>query len=277
MAATALVVLASCSEGQYWTEPDNLGEVVVFAKPAVQVSVDPSETAPTSYTVTVNRSNSNGELTVPVTLTTADSDVLSGPSSVTFANGSYSADYVISIGTITPGVTYSASLAVTQPSDDTLLDPDSQNLKFSFSITQELVWTKVGTTVVTSVDWAYGDSGEVVIEEGSWPVEGERLFRLLDVYYAIEPDYAVEGTELRFFTDNDGNALRMAEDWSNIGEYSTGYGYWWFGCPAKYGCSFYNDGNNYVMYGVLGYGEDASDVTAYDYETLTFEWNCPAK
>lgn len=277
MAAGAVLLLASCSEGQYWNEPADMGQVVAFTKPAASVSVASDATAPDSYTVTVSRSDNQGDLTVPVTLTTGYPDVLSGPESVTFANGSYTAEYPIRINGMMPGVNYSAKLAVTQPDEKALIHPNSQNLSFTFSISQALVWTKVGTTVVTSLSWAEGASGEVVIEEGNWPVAGERLFRMLDVYYAIEPDYAAKGTELRFFTDNAGNALRMGEDWSNIGEAYSSSDDFYFGCPAAYGCSFYNEGNVYVMDGVIGYGPSAADITPGWYETLYFQWDCPAK
>lgn len=148
LAAAAVFSLASCSEGQYWTEPADKGEVVAFTKPAVQLSVQPTETAPESYTVTVSRSINQGELVVPVTLTTDYPEVLSGAESVTFANGSFTADYVINIAGIEPGVTYNAVLSLTQPDEDALTHPDSQNLTFRFSINQVLTWSVVTENAV---------------------------------------------------------------------------------------------------------------------------------
>lgn len=45
LAATAILTLGSCSEGQYWTEPADKGAVVAFAKPALSMSVPAKETA----------------------------------------------------------------------------------------------------------------------------------------------------------------------------------------------------------------------------------------
>lgn len=141
LAAVAVLGLVSCSEGQYWNEPADKGDIVAFAKPAATISLQPSESAPESYTVTVSRSDNRGELQVPVTLTTKYPDVLSGPESVTFANGSFTADYVISIGDVEPGVAYSATLAVQQPQEGALTHPDSKNLTFTLNLTQVLSWS----------------------------------------------------------------------------------------------------------------------------------------
>lgn len=145
LAAGTVLLMASCSEGQYWTEPADMGQVVAFTKPAASISLQPTETAPSSYTVTLSRSINQGDLNVPVTLAVDESyaDVLTGPTSVSFADGSYTADYTINIGTIEPGNTYKAVLSVTQPDANALVHPDSQNLSFSFSISQVLSWSRV--------------------------------------------------------------------------------------------------------------------------------------
>lgn len=145
LAAGALVAFASCSEGQYWNEPADKGQVVAFTKPAGSITLQPTETAPSSYTVTLSRSINAGDLNVPVTLAvdSAYIDVLTGPASVTFANGSYTADYTISIGDIEPGNTYKAVLSVAQPDSTALIHPNSQNLTFTFNISQVLSWSRV--------------------------------------------------------------------------------------------------------------------------------------
>lgn len=276
LASLATLALGSCSEGKYWNEPDNYGSEVAFTKPAVEIKVGSGEEAPSSYVVTLNRTNSDAAQTVDVNFTTSDPDVLSGEPTVTFEAGKNTADYVINIGSLVPGLTYTATISVENP-EDSFVHVDSQNLSFSFSISSELTWTSAGTAQVTSLSWVDGETGTVAVEEGNWPVAGQRLFRLIDVYHVLEPDYAEAGTELRFLTDDAGNALEMFQAWTYIGETYDGE-YCMFGCPAQYGCSFTNSGNDYIMDGVIGTAASLTgSVTPGWYETLEFVWNCPAK
>ncbi|MDE5872119.1 MAG: hypothetical protein K2H22_09280, partial [Muribaculaceae bacterium] len=249
-AAVAVLSLASCSEGQYWTEPADKGQVIAFVKPAATISVGATATAPESYTVTLYRSQTAGDLEVPVTFSN-DTTIFTAPSSVTFKNGENSAEYTFSIGSLIPGMTYTTKLGVKVP-EGTITHPDSRNLSFTFTISQALTWTAAGEAGVISTGWVGNEEPvNVKVEEGNWPVAGERLFRLVDVYYTLEPEYAEPGTELRFYTDDAGNALRMASAWSYMGEMNDGE-YCFFGCPAQYGCQFISDGNEYLMQGVVG-------------------------
>lgn len=279
MAAAAVLVLCSCSEGKYWTEPADKGDVVAFAKPAATVSVSPTGQAPSSYTVTLYRSQTASEQTVNVEFTPSESaaDVLSGASSVTFKAGENTADYVISIGSLIPGMNYSAKLSVTNP-ENALTHVNSQNLSFTFSISQALSWTAAGEAAVQSSNWVGNETPmNVKVEEGNWPIAGQRLFRLIDVYYVLEPEYAEQGTELRFFTDDDGNALELFQAWTYMGEmYDDEYCF--FGCPAQYGGQFISEGNEYLMQGVIGTAASLTgDVAPGWYENLYFVWDCPAK
>lgn len=279
MAAAAVLVLGSCSEGQYWTEPADKGDVVAFAKPAATVAVSPTGQAPASYTVTLYRSQAAGEQTVNVDFTPSKSaeGVLSGASSVTFKAGENTADYVISIGSLIPGMNYSAKLSVTIP-ESALTHVNTQNLSFTFSISQALSWTPAGEAAVQSTNWVgNADPMNVKIEEGNWPIAGQRLFRMIDVYYTLEPQYAEKGTELRFFTDDAGNALELFQNWSYIGEQGDGE-YYFFGCPAQYGGQFISQGNEYLMQGVIGTAASLTGaVTPGWYENIYFVWDCPAK
>lgn len=280
LAATAILTLGSCSEGQYWTEPADKGAVVAFAKPALSMSVPAKETAPDSYEVTLYRSQTNGDATVNVTFTTATPDVLKGNgTSVTFANGENTAKYIISIGDLMPGVNYSASLAVEQPKD-ILTQVDPSNLKFSFQISQQQSWTPAGKAGVLESTIIGNESPvEMQVEEGNWPIAGQRLFRITNLYYNLypNPDVFEEGTEIRFFTDDQGKALNLFSAWSYTGYIEDGE-YFYFGCPAAYGSTFTNEGNVYVMNGILGTAASkGGEVSAAYYETITFEWACPAK
>lgn len=277
LATIAALTLGSCSEGKYWNEPDNMGEVVAFTKSTVQLSVAADAEAPESYDVVLYRSQADKELTVPVTFATDYPDVIKGSGeSVTFEAGHNTAVYTIHIGALTPGVPFSATLEVSNP-EDSFIHVDQDNLTFSFSITQALSWKSAGTARLSSSTWVEGVTATVNIEEGNWPVAGQRLFRIVDPYYSLEPDVATKGGELRFFTDDAGVALGMFQAWTFMNEENDGE-YYFFGCPAAYGGSFTSEGNNYVMNGVIGYSDSENGpVSPGWYETLSFVWQCPAK
>ena len=277
MASVAILTLGSCSEGQYWNEPADKGNVVAFTKPAVNLSIAADATAPSSYEVTINRSQSQSEQTVDVTFETKDTKVLSGPSSVTFKAGENTATYVITIGEIIPGVNYAATLSVKNP-EDALTHVAADNLKFNFNLTQQLTWTAAGTASVTETLFSQGAfSVDMQVEEGNWPVAGQRLFRISNLYHNFFPEDMESGTELRFYTDDEGNALSMYQPWSYIGYVEDGE-YFFFGCPAAYGGSFTNEGNVYIMNGVAGTaGTLTGEVSPAYYDTIAFQWDCPAK
>lgn len=279
MATTAILALSSlssCKEGKYWDEPGDPGQVVGFAKPAATVTVDADAKAPETYDVTISRSKTVGDLTVDVTLTSDNGDVFTGEKTVTFKDGEPRAVYTIHIGDIMPGVQYAVKLSVPEQKGS-LTHVDPNNLTFTLNLSQNLKWTDAGTATVTSLNWVENVTGEVKVEEGNWPVAGQRLFRLIDVYEVLEPDVAEPGADIRFLTDNDGRAIDMFTAWSYMGENSDGE-YYFFGCPAEYGGSFTNEGNNYVMTGIVGTSDSLTgEVEPGWYETLTFTWACPTR
>lgn len=271
------MALVSCSEGQYWDEAstEDLGNAVAFQKSAETVSIEADGTFPSVYYVTVGRSNAANALTVPVTFE-SESTLLSGPESVTFEAGSLSAEYPISIGSgAKAGLNYSCTLTLSP--DDTILQANENNLTFTFKISQVLVlkWESRGVASAMS-SWAGNeDLIDIPVEEATnYPVDGMRLMRLVSPYWLLEPQYAVEGYNIEYFLDGDGNALSMAADWQFIGETDDSYGYFFFGCPAAYGSYFMNQESIFVMSGIMGYsGSLSGQVTAGWYETIQFIWS----
>lgn len=277
-AALAALALASCSEGQYWDGPSDPGAVYAFPKPAETVSVEADASMPTSYEVTVMRNTSAGAVTVPVTFSST-SPLLTGESSVSFADGQNKASYYINIASgVKAGVTYSATLTLTKP-ENSIVEVDSQNLTFTLNISQVLVlkWVDNGEAYTYSSTWVGNDTPIAipVQEATNWPVDGQRLMRLVSPYWYLEPEYCDEGYSIQFYLDAEGNAAGMYQTYTYIGEYSDG-DYYFFGCPANYGSSFYNQGDIYVMDGIMGYASSptasAGAVTAGWYETLQFQW-----
>lgn len=276
-AALATLMLASCSEGQYWDGPSDPGAVYAFPKPTETVSIPADASVPSTYEVTMMRNTSAGAVTVPVTFT-SNSPLLTGDSSVSFADGSKEAKYVINIaGGVKAGLTYTATVQLAAP-ENSIVDVDPSNLTYTLNLSQVLVlqWTANGEAYTYS-GWA-GNETPVAIpvdEATNWPIEGQRLMRLVSPYWFLEPDYCEEGYNIQFYLDADGNADGMYQTYTYIGESSDGE-YYFFGCPASYGSSFYNEGNIYVMDGIMGYASSptaaAGAVSAGWYETIQFQW-----
>ncbi len=66
-----LLSLGACSEGQYWEQPGNLGEVYVFPKPAQTITVSLSDEMPTAIAVEVTRPEAGAAVDVTVLFATA--------------------------------------------------------------------------------------------------------------------------------------------------------------------------------------------------------------
>ncbi|MBD5345724.1 MAG: hypothetical protein HDR92_01155 [Bacteroides sp.] len=271
----AAVAFSSCSEGQYWDEPGDKGSYCAFPKAATTLSIPAADTMPTSYDVLVTRSNAGAEASYPITFKSS-SPLLTGPSSVTFAAGQTQATYTISIGSgAKAGITYSATLEINNGSDQIVTIP-SANLKYTFTISKVLVldWQPAGTAFTISESWVgNADPVEIPVEEAvNWPTDGQRRMRLMSPYWYLEPDFAEKGHNIEFFVDTDYNALSMYATYQYIGESNDGE-YYFFGCPANYGGSFTNQGDVYIMDGVMGYAASPTgSVSAGWYETLMFQW-----
>lgn len=282
--ATALAVmssmtLVSCSEGQYWTELSNPGTAVAFAKPAETVTVDAEDELPASWDVIVTRNSADGELTVPVTFTST-SEVLSGPSQVTFKAGELSAVYQISIDTaeVELFTTYAATVELPEY-EKSMVKVDPSNLSFTFSFTQNLTlaWEAAGTASTISLGWV-GNEEPVdipVYVATNWIYPGEKVVRLESPYWYLEPEYATKGQgDIMFIVDANDDVVRLYQPWQYIGEVSDGM-YFMLGAPASYKGSFTNDGNHYVLNGLIAYAESltSTTLTPYAYEVLEFDWN----
>lgn len=178
MAAAAVLVLGSCSEGQYWTEPADKGQVIAFVKPAETITLAASDNME-SFTVKVNRSQTAGDLNVPVTFTTKAEGVLSGPASVEFKSGENVADYNIAIGNLVPGESYSATIEVAVP-EGTITHPDARNLKYTFTISKTLSWISLG--MGTYYDGWVMDGVEEPYPAEIQKVDGMERYRVVNPY-----------------------------------------------------------------------------------------------
>lgn len=271
-AALLAAVTTSCSEGQYWDEPGNVPTVCAFPKTAATLNIPASDPIPSSYDVTITRNNAGGSVTVPVTFTSS-SPLLSGPASITFSDGATSAAYTISIADgAKAGLTYSATISL--EANEEMQLPDA-NRTFTFNLSKVLVldWQPAGTAHTYS-DWA-GNEAPVAIpveEAVNWPIDGERRMRLISPYWYLEPAYAEEGHNIEFLLTTEGNAKAMYQAWQYMGEINEG-DYLFFGCPANYGGYFRNQGDVFVMNGIVGYAASMTGSVSPGWdETMQFQW-----
>lgn len=65
--ALGAIALTACSEGKYWDEPSSLpADAIGFAKPNDAVTIAADAEFPSSYEISIGRSDANSEFTVPV-------------------------------------------------------------------------------------------------------------------------------------------------------------------------------------------------------------------
>ncbi|MDE6299764.1 MAG: hypothetical protein K2M10_09000, partial [Muribaculaceae bacterium] len=273
-----------CGEGKYWEEPPRPLNVYAFAKNTESLVVPASETAPSSFDVTIRRNNPTDEVVLPLTFEEVDGqgnpvslEVLSGPSEVVFEKGSLTATYTISIDNemIVGGSNYSATITI-DPTNateyETQIKEDSDNLIFTFSISQAINWVSAGTASTMSAMFENEDPVDVPVEYASnVPLaNGNKLMRLVSPYWYVDPESVKSGYNLQFYVDKDNNAVSFPS-WQWIGFVLQGYDFF-IGCPASQGCTFTNDGATFTLEGMFAYGSGAPQAY-YDYETLIFTWS----
>lgn len=94
----------------------------------------------------------------------------------------------------------------------------------------------------------------------------------------MEPKAAEKGYNIQFLTTASGEAVKLTPNWQEIGEEDKNGN--WFYIGTGYGtCSFFSEGNDYTIDGVMAYteGRDGAGLYLYDFETFAFTWTCPAK
>ncbi len=140
--ASAIVggMMTSCSDDGYWDKAgasayglDKNGSIYTFNSDKTNYTFYPADnTENMDVTVTVNRSNTKGACTLPIIAEFVNEELLSGPASVTFEDGSATAEYVIHVAEdIEIGSSTKAYLTI----DTTLVDipyvafPDSTLIK----------------------------------------------------------------------------------------------------------------------------------------------------
>lgn len=274
-----MTTFVGCSTDGYWDEaPAENGVKYTFDQKEQTRSIAGNETL-TEIKVPMTRNTKSGSSTVSVTAKFSHT-VLSGPSEVTFADGSNTAFYTIAVGDIQVGVAYSATLSIAEDATS-VAGASTATIKLSKAYN----WIPAGTAQFYS-GWSgtigdeglVGDGVKVEIEEA----EGSNgLYRMLSPYYYSEKAAEATGVTLKEgshiqFTVNKANgaAVGFPVVVQAMGESSNDDGnYYFVYTEGDNGCSFENDGNLYIVNAVIGYDEGGNSVSLGWYETAAFIWN----
>lgn len=258
--------LAACSSDGYWDKAPETEGKYSFDQASQNYSVSANEEF-NEVTVRLTRTHSVGDETLPIVAEFSD-EALSGASSVTFANGSNTAEYVISVGELEIGVPYTATLTMDGASLST-----SGIAVTKISIFKDYNWLSVGTAQVYS-SWVgnWGENGllgsgiKVPVEKAEG-VDG--LYRLNSMYYYMEPSYCPKkGSHIQFYVDEDYNPVGLPR-MQMIGEESFCL---MFLTSGDYAGAFFKDEDYYIIQTVMGKASDTG-VSLSDYENIAFVWN----
>lgn len=307
--ATALIggLLTSCNDEGYWNGASNEdlglanGSSYSFNSATASYTYQPQETvAGKDVQITVTRGTSQGTATVPVKLTVSDPTVITGPESVTFAEGSTTASYPLHFAKeLTPGVRVTANLAIdpealgfqkVEEPDKEKLDSAAyetalvayntylkrlENFKLATSISfyKELRWEKIGSCLFVDYTFAEGDNGAAA---ENVPIEnalGTNRYRI------VKPFIAVYGADMKSdtgiaFTLNDDNSIELEVGSKGYDVATVVYAdnsQYIFAWVAKYAgtyCKTASDGNIYQA-SMLGVIDGEGYYTGFSF---AFQW-----
>ena len=274
-----LATFAGCSTDGYWDEAPITSQVEYsFDQKEQSYSVAGTETL-TEIQVLLTRSTKSGASTLSVTAEFSH-NVLSGPSEVSFADGSNTAFYTISVGDITVGINYEVNLSIAED-----VTSPSGNSTTTIKLSKSYSWVSAGSAQFYSA-WS-GSIGEeglvgngvtVAIEKAEG---GNGLYRLVSPYYYSEKAAGAtgvtlkEGCHIQFVVDaSNGAAIGFPATVQAMGEESSEDGNYYFAyTPGNNNCEFTNQGNFYMINALVGYDAGGSSVSLGWYETAAFIWS----
>lgn len=245
MTAVAAVAFTSCSDKGYWEAYEMEETQYSFAQATSSYDLTASDNMTEAF-VTVYRSDKNGSVTLPLSITIADSTVLSvANTTVTFADGEDAVNIPVGVNmdAMEVGTKYTASFAFVV--DSLNFFPENASVSGSSTHTMTVVlnynWVPAGTGIYASsfTGAQFGCKFEKV--EGYSDENGYQLYRIANVY--------AQGYHIEFFLDADGNAVTLPTVSNALGISDGGSPVYVYYDAVKYGsyCSFVNDGNYYVI------------------------------
>jgi len=284
LVAAALLsgMLTSCSDSGYWEQASSAelgnGQTYSFAN-KTQSFVFPAEeiVEGSDAEIIINRGTTQGSVTLPVTAVFSDDEAMSGPESVTFADGSSTAAYPVHFNKeLMPGKKVTVKLSinpknlgfdVVEPVDEPkegATHEDSvkynayvtyqnrlKNYKLTTVVTfsKTLTWKESGKCIF--VDYVWASSGASAEDVTILNAVGTNMYRIVAPYQAIYSADPVEGfdTDTGFtFYLNDDLSIDFDEVIGTVGYPDNTYEFVWgvgqFAGYASY-CSVTRDENIY--------------------------------
>jgi len=232
-------------------------QVFMYEDTPLSITVTPNKK---SFEMTFGRKNESQAVTVD--LQVIDKDNMFDVPALSFAAGEKTKKIVVGV-----------KLPTTKSSELTVVIPKSQSYLYgsdsiTIAVKNDYTWLDAGAVDFTSA-WA-GTTAEIKIQGAK---ENPGLYRLLDVYYVLEPAYAPKkGYHLEITLDENYNAVSLPVRFNDIGE-AASTGGWWFlyWNPAQYG-KFYNTGNEYTIEGAWASSDAAGTTTLKSLAKESFVW-----
>lgn len=258
----AMISLYSCKDEapEYIPAEKQEGGAQVFIHndAPTQVTVTPNNT---SFELTFGRNNESEALTV--NLDVVDEQNMFDVPALSFAANEKTKKIVVGVKLLT-GTT--GSLTISIPKDQSYLYYGKDSLKIT--VKNDYTWVDAGAVDFTSA-WA-GTTAEIKIQGAK---ENPGLYRLLDVYNVLEPDYAPnKGYHIQILLDENYNAVSLPVTNTDIGETSSSGGWWYLNWnPNTYG-KFYNTGNEYTIEGAWASTDAAGVLTLRSLAKESFVW-----
>jgi hypothetical protein len=262
-----LLALASCTEEVLRdASPVQDGGIQAYISETNSASLLFLPDAPTSFTITIGRQNTQGRAEVPLTVNDVKG-LLTLNDAVTFEDGQALAELEVDFSAMELGESTTLELAIKNADDRYLYGLSELNI----NVLRDYNWKDVGAANFYDGFWT-GETVQLPIQQA----EGTQLFRFKDLYSEIflaldpsDPDIeACRGYNLQFYIDTvtyAAIALPVGVQDFGLGMY--GYTFHW-GAPYAQYCSFTNEGNVYTI-GILYY----NNGTPWNYgEYFTFTW-----
>lgn len=259
LAAVAAVAFTSCSDEGYWEQYEMTETQYSFDQTKQSFSLTAADALP-SVKVALSRNTNKGEATLPLNISFSSPILSVADSSVTFADGSYTAELVVNVdeANIVMGTSYTANIAFAVDSVNFFEHnySVSGNKTHAISIIKDYTWVSAGTVYMAS-NWAGGYAYVPVENAKEYANEnGYKLYRLNSPYYYLEPSYCPKpGAHIQFILDAQGNAVSLAASFQAIGEAASKGGEWYmYYSPSQPFCAFTNSGNIYTILCGWAYG-----------------------
>lgn len=171
--AAVAVTFASCSDEGKWDAYNAEAESYSFAQASNSYSVSATE-IPTEIKVQVYRSTTKGSVSLPVTVS-ANTETLSAPSTVSFADGSNVADYVFTVGASPAvGVKHTAKATIAEENVSA-----SGNASVTVSLVVNYTWSDWATGTITENFYGFEANLKVM------KADGARAYRIMEPYKEI--------------------------------------------------------------------------------------------